>query len=317
MDYSQAPTLFESVSHLALLVGMGVGIGAVLKSCVYSVKQNTVAILETFGKASSPTGAGLHFKLPSPIQKVAHRVSLARHEFNPEVKVKTSDDVFVDLPTAIQYEVTDPLTYVYKVKDAQKQIASYILQSIRTTASGMTMAELYENKDKIRDNIQDQLKEKMAEYGVNIDNVLIDQPVPPKEVQDKFNRVIGAKREVEAAKLEGEALYLRKVKEAEAEKAAAKLAGEGLRDQRTAILEGLKENFQNLRSADVSTEQAWGLIGLSMQVEGNREMAKFGNLILAPSNPAGNTAPLAEMLTAFSAVNGNRPQRQAQAATPS
>ncbi len=91
------------------------------------------------------------------------------------------------------------------------------------------------------------MKQKLSEYGHEIVTVLIDEPVPSKEVAGAFNRVIAAQREQNAATAEAEALKIRQVGEARANAEGLKLSAQAYVDQRKTLAEGIGEAMKQIR----------------------------------------------------------------------
>ena len=86
--------------------------------------------------------------------------------------------------------------------------------------------------------------------GYKIVNTLVTDLVPDRNVLRAMNDIETKKRERDAAQQAAEAKKVMVVMAAEAEKEARKLNGEGIADQRKAIVEGLKESVcQFVRSA--------------------------------------------------------------------
>lgn len=65
-----------------------------LFGAVFIVKQQTAAVIETFGKFSSIRQSGLQLKVPI-VQRIAGKMSLKIQQLDVIVETKTLDDVFV------------------------------------------------------------------------------------------------------------------------------------------------------------------------------------------------------------------------------
>src|SRR3954466_13012120 len=87
------------------LYGLVIAIALIVLSSFYTVTQQTVAIIERFGRYVRTEPPGLRIKIPL-IEQVAKRVSLKVQQLVVEVESKTQDNVFVKLPVAVQYQVT-------------------------------------------------------------------------------------------------------------------------------------------------------------------------------------------------------------------
>lgn len=225
-----------------------------LKSMVQIVPGKVAFIIETFGKPSqNALTPGLNFILPWPIQTVAGKVSLQLMEIKTNVAVKTSDNVFLGLPVAVQYRADDhpagTVKAFYELAEPREQISSFILNNVRQSAAKMTLEELFQNRDKLQLVVLEELATRFSAYGYIIEAVLVDQPQPSTEVQESFNRVIASQRLLDAARNEGEAVRIKLVKEAEAESESKRLQGEGIANMRKAIAEGIQESMDAIKRA--------------------------------------------------------------------
>lgn len=89
-----------------------------LFSSVSTVAQQTIAIIERFGKFSRIAKAVLLFKLPFGIEKIASKILLRIQQINIEIETKTKDNVFVQLDLAVQFRADEK-----KVVDAYYKLA--------------------------------------------------------------------------------------------------------------------------------------------------------------------------------------------------
>ena len=89
----------------------------------------------------------------------------------------------------------------------------------------------------------------MSEFGYEIVNVLVTDIVPDVKVKSAMNDINAAQREQVAATARGEAEKILVVKRAEAEAESKALQGQGIANQRRAIIDGLQgsiEQFQKV-----------------------------------------------------------------------
>lgn len=80
---------------------------SVVASTLYVVRQQTVVIIERFGKYQTTSGSGIHVRLPFGIDKIAARIQLRLLQSEIVVETKTKDNVFVTLNVATQYRVNE------------------------------------------------------------------------------------------------------------------------------------------------------------------------------------------------------------------
>ena len=76
----------------------------ILLSGIFTVKQQTAAIVERFGKFLSIRNSGLQFKIPV-FDRIAGRINLKIQQLDVMVETKTKDDVFVRLKISVQFQV--------------------------------------------------------------------------------------------------------------------------------------------------------------------------------------------------------------------
>ena len=94
---------------------------------IFTVRQQTVAIVQRFGKHHRTDTAGLHFLVPV-MDSVVGRLDLRIQELKVRCETKTKDNVFVQMTTAVQYQVQNPYDAYYKLSDLKKAVASVVKQ---------------------------------------------------------------------------------------------------------------------------------------------------------------------------------------------
>jgi regulator of protease activity HflC (stomatin/prohibitin superfamily) len=263
-----------------------------LSSGIFIVRGKTAAILETFGKPHRlARGAGLQFKFPAPITTIVARVNLQLQEIEANVSVKTKDNAFMTLPVKVQYRVNDDLNGAikahYELEHPEQQIASYVLNNVRQTASGMEMVELYANRDSMEDQVRSALLERFAQFGYLIENVLVDEPQPSAEVREAFNRVIASHRLKEAAENEAAAARIRLVGVAEAEAKSKALQGEGMAQMREAVARGLETAMKTMTDAGLTSQEAMKFLTDTNRFDTISNAATHGNTIIIDMKDGG------------------------------
>ena len=78
-----------------------------LISSIYVVRQQSVAIIERFGRYQKTSSSGMNFRIPFGIDKIAARVQLRLLQSDIVVETKTQDNVFVTMNVATQYRVNE------------------------------------------------------------------------------------------------------------------------------------------------------------------------------------------------------------------
>ena len=223
-----------------------------LKGTLYMVKQQTAVVIERLGKFHKVSGAGLQFKIPL-IDSIAGDINLRVRELPVEVETKTKDDVFVKIIVSVQFFVVDSIDGIessfYKLNNPERQIQSYVFDSIRSEVPKMELDAVFAEKDKIAIAVKNELSETMQQFGFDFIKALVTDIDPDAKVKHAMNEINAAKRMKEAAKEEAAAAKIRVIAAAEADAESKRLAGEGIALQRIAIANGLKESVAEVKLA--------------------------------------------------------------------
>ena len=277
----QAALLFLLISFLILM--------GILISMLYVVRQQSVAIVERFGRYQKIATSGIHMRLPFGIDKIAARIQLRLLQSEIVVETKTKDNVFVMMNVATQYRVNEQnvTDAYYKLMRPEAQIKSYIEDALRSSVPKLTLDELFEKKDEIALEVQHQVAEEMTTYGYIIVKTLITKVEPDAEVKQSMN---AAQRKRVAAQELAEADKIKIVTAAEAEAEKDRLHGVGIAQQRKAIVDGLAESIAELKEANVgmSEEQIMSILLTNQYLDTLNTFAVKGNQTLfLPNNPNG------------------------------
>ena len=233
-----------------LLAFFGLLVLFVLFGSFFTVSTAEVAVITRFGKFLRTAEPGLNWKSPF-FDSVAGIVSLRVNQLPLTMETKTKDNVFVTIPISVQNRVRPEKVYdaYYKLSDPEAQIKSYVEQVILGHVPGMTLDEVFASQSSIAAAVKQELDADMAGFGYEIVNVLVTDIVPDAKVKSAMNDINAAQREQVAANARGEAEKILVVKKAEAEAESKALQGQGIANQRKAIIEGLQvsiEQFQKV-----------------------------------------------------------------------
>jgi regulator of protease activity HflC (stomatin/prohibitin superfamily) len=228
-----------------------------------TVNTAEVAIITRFGKFLRVAEPGLNWKRPF-IDSVAGRISLRVNQISLTMETKTKDNVFVTIPISVQNRVRPEKAFdaYYKLANPTQQIQSYVEQVILGHVPSMTLDDVFASQSGIAAAVKRELDADMAEFGYEIVNVLVTDIVPDAKVKSAMNDINAAQREQIAASARGEAEKILVVKKAEAEAESKALQGQGIANQRKAIIEGLRgsiEEFQRV-VGNTSTSEVMQLV---------------------------------------------------------
>jgi regulator of protease activity HflC (stomatin/prohibitin superfamily) len=159
--------------------------------------------------------------------------------------------VFVKIPVSVQYHVIPEKVYeaFYKLADPTQQLSSYVFNVILGHVPKMNLDDTFLQQSDIAVAIKEGLDDVMKTYGYAIDQALVTDLKPDEKVKAARNEINAAQREQVAASARGEAEKILKVKQAEAEAESKALQGQGIANQRKAIIEGLKQSVEAFSAA--------------------------------------------------------------------
>lgn len=264
----------------------------IILSGLFTVRQQTSAIVERFGRFTRIAPAGLNLKLPF-IDRIAGRLSLRIQQLDVEIETKTNDNVFVVVIVSVQYYVLPGkvVDAFYKLQNPQQQITSFVFDTVRARVPAIILDDLFEKKDDIAQAVKSELDTVMDEFGYGIVKALVTDINPDAKVKASMNEINAAQRLREAAIQQAEADKIRVVKAAEGEAESKALQGQGIANQRKAIIDGLKESVENFSSSvnGTNAQDVMNLVLMTQYFDTLKEIGANGkgNTILIPHSPGG------------------------------
>ena len=167
--------------------------------------------------------------------------------------------------------------------------------------------------------VKKELDADMAAFGYEIVNVLVTDIVPDAKVKSAMNDINAAAREREATVSRAETEKMLLVKKAEAEAESKRLQGEGIANQRKAIVDGLRDSITKFSEAvhGASAQDAMALVLMTQYFDMMKEVAgtNRSSTIMMPHTPNALTDLFAQFrnaiitgeLAAGAHAEGNRP----------
>ncbi len=282
-----------STQLMGTLIGGGaILLIALLAASLYTVEQQTVAVIQRLGKFVGTRGPGMHARVPL-IDKVAGRVNLRVQQLDVGVETKTEDSVFVHMIVSVQYFVLPEKIYesFYKLDDAHRQIKSYVFDVVRAQVPKIKLDDVFEKKDDIAEAVKVELSHVMESFGYGIVKALVTDIEPDARVKEAMNEINAAQRMRVASNEKGEADRILKVKAAEGDAQSKALQGKGIADQRQAIVAGLRDSVDEFRRSVPGTtaKDVMNLVLMTQYFDMLKEIgaSNRSNAILIPHSPGG------------------------------
>lgn len=201
----------ERVKKVIKIVGASVA-AIFLLICViasfYTIGEQEQAVITTFGKPSAVSETGLHFKIPfiQKVQKVNTTINGFAIGYDPETNESieneslmiTSDFNFVNIDFFAEYQVTDPIKYVYASEEPVFILKTLSLSYIRDTIGTYPVDSIITTgKNEIQLSIKEKIIKRLEkeDIGIQLINISIQDAEPPtKTVVEAFKNVETAKQ---------------------------------------------------------------------------------------------------------------------------
>ncbi len=237
-DLKKTPKAPKNIKKIAVILIVAVLAIAAASTCWYTVDEKQQAVVTTFGKVSSVTGAGMHFKLPFGIQNaekvdvnVYQKIELGYRStptssvgydiIEKESKMITGDYNIVNVDFFIEYKISDPVKYLYSSIAPETILKNLIQSQIRAVVGSATVDQvLTDGKTDIQMRVKELVTEILEEYdiGLILTDIKIQDSEPPTEsVIEAFKAVETAKQGAETAINQAKAYSNQKLPQAQAE----------------------------------------------------------------------------------------------------
>ncbi len=200
---------------LALLVLVFLG-----TSCFYTVAVDEVGVVQRFGKFVRTSPPGLSFKLPRGIEKVTKvKVRFVFKEefglrtlepgvrtryapgsaFEDESLMLTGDLNVAVVPWIVQYRISDPYKYLFKVRNVRTTLRDLAESTMRVVVGDRSINEVISKREEIAEEASLLLQKEMdeAETGIKVTTIEMKKTNVPEPVQPSFNEVNQAIQEKE------------------------------------------------------------------------------------------------------------------------
>jgi len=285
---------------LVFLVFLAIVVLITVLKTLFTVRTYTAGVVERFGKFNRIVRPGLHVLIP--FAERVYFVDLQVKQAQFSVETKTRDNVFVQIPVSVQYQILDDKIYdaFYKLSAPQKQIESFVFNSILGHVPRLSLDETFEQQSGISIAVKTELDSTMSNFGYNILNALVTDIVPDVKVKDAMNDINAAQRAQVAAQARGEADKILKVKQAEAEAQSKALQGQGIAAERQAIIDGLRSSIEHFRESvpGATAEDVMALVLLTQYFDTLKDIGtKAGtHTLFLPNNPGAANDFLTQIL---------------------
>ena len=289
-------------AQIALIVGVVLLIILVL-SAVKTVPQGSVAVTTIFGKYHSVRRPGLNFLIPL-VEKIFRRISTQNRAVELQFQAITQDQANVYFTAMMVYSVLNEHEETIKNVAfkfvSEKDFLTAMVRSVEGSTPGfvasMKQAEILGLRGEIVQEVKENLDATVETWGYHLIDLQLNDITFDQAITASMAQVVASNNLKAAATNEGDALLIRRTKEAEAEGTAIRIAAEAertasqLRGQGVALFReevgrGLTQAAREMEAANVDSS----LILFSIWTESLRHMAENGkgNVLFLDGSPEG------------------------------
>jgi len=240
----------EALIWLVLMVVMVLLTLYLFWTGVRIVPQGEVWIVERFGRYNRTLEAGLNIIIPF-MDSIRARITTRDIILDTDKQeVITQDNAVVITDAVTFYRITDPYKALYEVEDYNEAVKQVIMTNLRAIIGAMTLDEALSNRDLIKGKIKEMTASEVADWGITIKTVEIQEINPSKSMQQAMEKQAAAERERRAMEIEAQgkkqAMILEAEgkleaarREAEAQKALAEASADAIQD----IANSIQNNY--------------------------------------------------------------------------
>ncbi|MDQ1324883.1 MAG: hypothetical protein QG564_6 [Campylobacterota bacterium] len=207
---------------LNIVIILAIAVIYTLYKGVNIVPQGEEWVVERLGKFTRTLTPGLNIIIPY-IEAVRQKVSTRDIILDiPQQEVITKDNAVI-LTNAVTFiRVTNPRDAIYGIEDFRLAIQQLVMTTLRSILGEMTLDDALSNRDQIKTKLKDQIIDDVADWGVTVKSVEIQDISPSASMQHAMEQQAAAERERRAVETMAEGNKNAAILEADGKLEAAK-----------------------------------------------------------------------------------------------
>jgi prepilin-type processing-associated H-X9-DG protein len=297
----------------------------ILLTGLRTVNQGSVAVTTIFGKYRRTLRPGLNVVIPI-FEKIFRRISTQNRAVELQFQAITQDQANVYFTAMMVYGVfnenEDTIKNVAFKFVSEKDFLTALVRSVEGSTRGfvasMKQAEILGLRGEIVQEVKENLDTTVETWGYHVIDLQLNDITFDQAITTSMAQVVASNNLKAAATNEGDALLIRKTKEAEAlgtavrieaeaERTAAQLRGQGVALFREEVARGLTQAAREMDDNKVDSS----LILFSMWTESIRHMAENGkgNVLFLDGSPEGMQKQMQDLIALQQLNVVNNPPR--------
>ena len=285
----------------------------ILLTGLRTVNQGTVAVTVVFGKYRRTLRPGLNVVIPV-IERIFRRISIQNRAVELQFQAITSDQANVYFTAMMVYgainENEETIKNIAFKFVSEKDFLTALVRSVEGSTRGFVatkkQAEILGLRGEIVAEVKENLDHVIETWGYHLLDLQLNDITFDQAITNSMAQVVASNNLKAAATNEGDALLIRRTKEAEAagtavrieaeaERTAAQLRGQGVALFREEVARGLAQAAKEMDSNSVDSS----LILFSMWTETIRQMSETGkgsNVFFLDASPDAMQQRFREMM---------------------
>ncbi len=287
-------------------------IGAAVFFSFVTVPQGYVGVVTMFGKYRRIMLPGLNFKIPL-LEVVTRKISVQNQSLEMQFAAITFDQANVNFKAMLLYSVMNQDEETIKNVAFKFINQASLMQALTRTVEGSVRSFVATKKQneililrrELIDTIKEHVDSLLESWGYHLIDLQMNDITFDDEIMRSMAQVVASQNLRAAAENEGQALLIRKTKEAEAEGAAIRIAaqaekeasqlrGQGVALFREEVAVGMSKAAESARDAGLDAN----VILFSMWTDAIKHFAEYGkgNMIMLDGSTDGMDRTLKQML---------------------
>ncbi|MFZ1343777.1 FtsH protease activity modulator HflK [Thiothrix eikelboomii] len=297
-------------NYKGVFIILGLLIAGWLFSGFYMVDAREEALVLRFGAYQTTSGPGLHWHLPTPIERIEY-VDVAQNRSAQDTSnMLTQDENIVEIAVTAQYQVSDAEDYTFnvlKADDLANQSQGTLYQAMRSATReviGRSKMDyiLGEGREQIAVETQKLMQTILDNYqvGLRVIKVNLTYAEAPDAVKDAFDDANRAREDANRFQNEAETYSNKVLPDARGQAARLIEEANAYREQVVARAEGDAARFTQLvteykKAPEVTRERLY-LETMETVMSGSRKVlvdsANSNNMLYIPVDPKSATVDL-------------------------
>lgn len=255
-------------------------------SVMFTVPEQHCVLIKRFNEFQRLEHSGLNFKLPfaesfhqvpdwgDRANKQGKFIELTEQQSDTAPRqCQTKDNVTVDANASVYWRITDPVSACFEVDSLPDMIEDLTLNALRSNIGRMELDEVLGSRERINQQIAEELKDASTGWGVTIRRVEIQELRVDEQTRRAMTQQMEAERRRRAQIAESEGEAQATVNVAEAKKTSSVKTAEGQAEALRKIAQAEANYLQRLKE-EVGADQAARILLAEKYIQGFKTISQ-------------------------------------------